>query len=860
MFPASAVLPFAASVLLLGGPVGFTMAHPGPGVSERLAQARAAVVQDLRLDLAFSLPASKADPIQGRVLLRFRLKDGRGPLALDFASGTVQAVRVGGREVPWKAEDGHVVLPSGSLCRGENEVEIRFTAGDGPLNRQDDFLYTLFVPARAREAFPCFDQPDLKARVTLRLDLPASWQAVANGAETSRETAGDRVRLTFAETQPLPTYLIAFAAGAFQVETAVRDGRTLRCLHREKDAAKFSGNREALFDLHAQALAWMERYTGIPYPFGKYDFALIPAFQFGGMEHPGAVLYKESALLLEASATVQDRLGRAELIAHETAHMWFGDLVTMRWFNDVWMKEVFAGFMASKIVNPAFPELNHDLRFLADFYPRAARVDRTPGANPIRQSLANLAEAGSLYGPIIYAKAPIVMRHLERLMGEEGLRAGLRAYLQGHAYGNADWPDLIAQLQRGTREDLGAWSEAWVGREGRPVVTTDLRLAEGRIAHLGFRQRDPRGRGLRWSQALVATLGYPDGTLRHLKAQLAGDRVEVPGAVGLPAPAFVLPNGQGLAYGDLELDPASRAWLLAHLPEVSDALARGSAWLALWEELLGGRVRPGDLADLGLAALGREADDQNRELLLEGLRSLFWEFADPGLRAALAPRLEGLLRAELAKAPAASTKAALFRTFRSVATTTAALTWLEALWARRETIPGLPLAERDEVGLAQDLALRGVAGWRAMLETQEARIPHADRRLEFAFLRPSLDADPAVRRAFFAGLKDPARRSREAWVKAGLGFLNHPLRAVSALPDLHAGLELLPEIQRTGDIFFPQGWVAGLLSGHASPEAEAAVGAFLAALPKDFPPRLRAHVEVELDRIRRCVRARGGAL
>ena len=201
-------------------------------------------------------------------------------------------------------------------------------------------------------------------------------------------------------------------------------------LHRETDAQKVARNREAIFDLHAAALDWLEHYTGIPYPFGKFDFVLVPSFQFGGMEHPGAIFYNASSLLLDPSATTNQQLGRASLIAHETAHMWFGDLVTMRWFDDVWMKEVFANFMAAKIVNPSFPEINHELRFLYAHYPAAYDVDRTAGTNAIRQPLDNLNEAGSLYGAIIYQKAPIVMRQLEMIVTPDGLRDGLREYLQ----------------------------------------------------------------------------------------------------------------------------------------------------------------------------------------------------------------------------------------------------------------------------------------------------------------------------------------------------------------------------------------------------------------------------------------------
>jgi aminopeptidase N len=263
---------------------------------------------------------------------------------------------------------------------GENEITIEFTAGDESLNRNDEFLYTLFVPARAQYAFPCFDQPDLKARYRLSLEVPAGWKAVANGAETAHdERAAGGTRLQFAETQPLPTYLFAFVTGKFSVETAVRKGRELRMFHRETDAAKVARNREAIFDQHAAALEWLENYTAIPYSFGKFDLVLIPSFQFSGMEHAGAILYNASSLLLDESATQTQKLDRASVIAHETSHMWFGDLVTMRWFNDVWMKEVFANFMAAKIVNPSFPELNHQLRFLMTHYPAAYQVTARRG-------------------------------------------------------------------------------------------------------------------------------------------------------------------------------------------------------------------------------------------------------------------------------------------------------------------------------------------------------------------------------------------------------------------------------------------------------------------------------------------------
>ena len=258
--------------------------------------------------------------------------------------------------------------------------------------------------------------------------------------------------------------------------------------------------------VHQGTLAWLEEYTAIPYPFGKFDFVAILSFQFGGMEHPGAILYNAASLLLEESATQNQVLGRANVIAHETSHMWFGDLVTMRWFDDVWMKEVLASFMAAKIINPSFPEVDHDLRFLLSNYPAAYQVDRAAGTNPIRQPLANLDEAGQLYGAIIYQKAPIAMRQLEMIAGETAFRDGLREYLDTYRFGNAAWVDLVRVLDTRTPEDLSAWSRAWVEERGRPEFTT--RRMRANHSTLKFNWAEPPFDDQKVRQAVCYALPY----------------------------------------------------------------------------------------------------------------------------------------------------------------------------------------------------------------------------------------------------------------------------------------------------------------------------------------------------------------
>jgi aminopeptidase N len=831
-------------------PAAAAAASVEAGVPQTLAVERAQRISDLTYRIAFDIPADRSASITGRLTATFVLKDTASPLVFDFepnARGALRQVSAGGSRLTLSVVNGHIVIPPPALRVGSNLVTIDFDAGDAPLNRNDDFLYTIFVPARAHEAFPCFDQPDLKARWRLELTVPDGWASVANGAEASRLARDGRTRFTFEETAPMSTYLFAFAAGQFSEERAERNGRTFRMLHRETDAAKVARNRDAIFDLHAAALRWLEEYTAIPYPFGKFDFVLVPAFQFGGMEHPGAVFYNASGLMLDESATQNQRLERASTISHETAHMWFGDLVTMRWFTDVWMKEVFANFMAAKIVNPSFPGINHELRFLHAYYPAAYDIDRTAGTNAIRQPLDNLKDAGTLYGNIIYDKAPIVMRQLELIVGAEPFRQGLQQYLRDHQFGNASWPDLISVLDARTPEDLESWSRAWVEERGRPIVETQVTTADGRLTGLSFAVRDPYPRrGLTWSERMQVALGYPD-RVQLLPVTLLGNRTEVAGLGDRPAPLFVLPNGAGLAYGEFHLDAASRDWLASHLPEVTDPLTRGSAWITLWDALLDGDLTADRLIDLAVAALPRESDELNVQGILSYLQQAYWKFSPDDRRRASAGRLEQTLREGLAAAGSQSLKSAYFSALRNIATTPDTVAWLTRIWSGTDSIPGLTLAEPDFIVLAEELAVREVADWRALLDRQVARTENPDRKARLQFVVPALSADPAERARWFQSLSDVANRRREPWVLDGLRFLHHPLRATESEPYIRPSLDLLAEIQRTGDIFFPVRWTDATLGGHRSSESARIVRTFLEQAPPAYPDRLRRIILASAD-------------
>ena len=808
-----------------------------PGVSRELARQRAATVSGLHYALDLTVPEQVDADIGGHVVIAFDLLDATTALVLDFTGGADRIHRVSsnGEPAAWRAEREHIVIPAAALTRGRNEVEIEFVAGSAALNRNPDFLYSLFVPDRARTAFPLFDQPDLKATFELTLTVPSGWRTLSNASVESVTPNGSSTTHRFRRSALISPYVFAFVAGEFESVTRERAGRSMTMLHRETDAAKVERNVEAIFDLHAASVEWLEEYTGIDHPYEKLDFALIPAFQYNGMEHAGAIFYRARTLLLDEAPSDMDLLGRASLIAHETAHMWFGNLVTMEWFDDVWLKEVFANFMAARIVNPSFPAINHELNFLLRHAPAAYSVDRTAGANPIRQPLANLNEAGQLYGPIIYNKAPIMMRQLESLVGAERLQAGLREYLDRYAHANASWPDLIDFLDATTDDDLRTWSDVWVNTAGRPVLQRQSAQASGGDAGQLLLQNDPAGSGRVWPQrfgisVMADAAALPISVLSSSRSTPLG---ELAGAGG----ERLVFNSDGRGYG---LFPADAGNLLAW--DTLGEVERAAELINLYENMLaGGEPAPGDYFTALLGIAGRETNQLLLGLVLDQLTAIYWRLLPAATRLDAATKLETTLWQSMIEQTEESSRKVRFDAFADIATTPEALRNLHDIWSGSTSIEGLPLSENDLIALAQSLAIRLPADADTIFATQFARTENPDNRRRLEFVAPSLSADDSVRDAFFASLAAAGRREVEPWVLEALENLHHPLRIAQSEDYVLPSLELLEEVQATGDIFFPSRWLNATLANHRSSSAVATVNDFLAARP-DYNPQLRAKI------------------
>jgi len=797
------------------------------GVSKALAVSRKDNMSGLEYKLSFSIPSEKDSSVSGTASLKFTQREKR-EIIIDFKSepAAVKSLSVNGKDREYTFENEHIVIPRSAGKSGENVVDIEFTAGDQSLNRQQEYLYTLLVPDRARTLFPCFDQPDLKATYTLSLEIPQGWEGVANANVSLRDTVSKKGRaiLEFNQTEPIPTYLFSFVAGKLQKLTKERNGRSISIYHRETDPKKIS-QCDTISSQIFMSLEWLENYTAIKYPFSKYDIIILPGFQYGGMEHMGATLYADRTMFVDENATIGEHLNRAKLIAHETAHMWFGDYVTMEWFNDVWIKEVFANWFASRMIAPFYPEINHKLNFLNSYYPSSYSEDRTNGSNPVQQELDNMNNAGLVYGNIIYNKAPIVMDMLVKKVGEDNFQKGIRQYLAKYAYSNATWSDLISILDELTVEDLSAWSNVWIKERGMPTITS--RLSADTIL---LEQSDPFNRGIRWEQPL--------------KFEMAGK--------------FIIPNTDGCGYGYFQLDSLTSDFILnslsnyssgknAELPLLNDVVTRGSLLITLYENLLNGTILPDKFARAMYEYLPQE---ENTLLFTRAIGYLSATYTKYLCKNGANEELEQNLWNLIENNKNVQHKTLALRVFMDVVNSAKGVERLFSLWSKPESLSSVKLGERDLIKASYELMLRLPEKYTQIIELQLSRITNPDRKREFKYVIPALSSDKAVRDSVFNSLLKEENRNVEPWTSTSLSYLNNYLRDMNSVEYIAPGLNVLKEIQRTGDIFFPTDWLRALLGGHNSLEALQVVEEFLSANP-DYPPMLRNKILQQSDHLYR---------
>ncbi len=683
---------------------------------------------------------------------------------------------------------------------GENVIKLDFTSpiltSGSAITRYVDkedgaeYIYSLFVPSDASTAFPVFDQPDLKAKFELAVNAPTGWSLVGNGRKSSVEhrvgfSASEEYRMihTFGETLPISTYVFAFAAGPFETfsdrterevidelsrakglkailerqyenptELDITDAEIRKRIQtvfvRKSQAAKFKPHAAEVFRLNTEAVKYFEQYFDYKFPFPKYDLVLIPEFPFGGMEHAGATFLREASIIFPQEPTKNDLVSRATLIFHETAHQWFGDTVTMRWFDDLWLKEGFATFTAYKALEKIMPEMNSWKVFYERIKQGAYQTDSTRGTTAIYQPIANLSAAKSAYGNIVYNKAPAFLRQAEFYLGEDKFQTAARAFLKKHEFGNAGWEDLVKEFETASGQGLSDWSTRWVLQKGMPIV----RVSRGEMgSDFCITQRDSLTLGNSWTLKfnVLDNRGFDDGKfdthMQLLNPSVPNSRPLTPVEKILsrhatarcvyvsdsPESLLIFPNYGDYGYGIFLLDEKSREYVLKNIQNEKDPFLRTMMWGALWDSVREGELDPRAFVELVVTNLAKarttvraissdnvpELDESTVQLLLSRVSvAMNYYIAAPDIAltnvrasasADLRSRVEDLLIERMRTAPTLGQRITFYRAFLNVAASEKARGVLKSMLVKSEPPPS---GGGQKVGIGSTPTSSGTVG------------------------------------------------------------------------------------------------------------------------------------------------------
>jgi aminopeptidase N len=582
---------------------------PGRDVLYRAeAEARAARVQEASYELELELFEGR-ETYTGRVVITFALQPSDEPLFLDF-SGRVRSVQANGTDIEPDHRQHRLWLAPERLGM-HNRLVIDYEnayigTGDGVHHFVDPedgatYVYSNFEPFSAHRLFPCFDQPDIKAVYKLTVAAPASWKVVTSEEPIgSSLLAGGRRLHEFHPSGRFSTYLLPLVAGPWVQVSDGHRGVPLGLFGRASMRAELERSADEIFEVTAQGLDYYADLFGRPYPFSKYDQLFVPEFNAGAMENVGAVTFHDSFLFRDPP-TYGQRLTRGEVVLHELAHMWFGDLVTMRWWDDLWLNETFATYMSYRALADATRFDDAWRVFNGQMRPAAYRQDQLATTHPVATTVEHTDQAVGNFDAITYEKGAAVIKQLVARIGEEAFRNGLHAYIDRHAFGNATLADFLGALGEAAGEPLEEWARLWLQTASLNVVGAEWDVADGRISGMTLNQRALPGQDLlrphTTAVGLVSAAADGSLTIASIPATIEGPSAGVPDAVGRPEPLFVFPNHGDHDYALAQLDPVSTEFALERLPDLPDPLLRQQTWSTLWEMVRAVTLRSTDFLE-----------------------------------------------------------------------------------------------------------------------------------------------------------------------------------------------------------------------------------------------------------------------
>jgi aminopeptidase N len=742
-------------------------------LTEAYAQFRKAQVSNPAYHVLINL-AEGSDSFSATTTIDFDLAAGNtADVTLDFDSGTILGLTVNGAPADYDFERWFITLPAASLAPGHNTVVVDYerpfaTDGAGLHKFTDpedgnEYFYTQFEPYDANRMFPLFDQPDLKAVFTLEVTAPAPWQVITNTRErTIVEQANANGAVTnhwaFLPTPVMSSYAFALIAGPYQVWENNANGIPLRLFARQTLAPYVVPDE--WFIPTQQSFAFFQQYFEIQYPFGKYDQVIVPDFNFGGMENIAAVTFNEAYVTRGEKSTAQRR-SLASVIAHEMAHMWFGDLVTMQWWNGLWLNESFATYMANLALERASSFENVWDSFYTGNKMSAYNADRLVTTHPIELEVGSTADTLTIIDGITYGKGGSVLKQLPYFIGEENFRIGVRNYLQKHAYGNTTLDDFVGELAAASGINLDQWKQEWLYRSGVNTVQADFTCENDLLTSLRLLQSVPTtttaDKDLRSQRTQIGFYRYTDNAMQlssSLPFTYSGAVTDVPAAIGLPCPDLVLPNEGDWAYMKINLDNRSFATLNERINDFQNPTTRMMLWQSLWDSVNDFTLTLPQYLDFALANAGAETDDNVARLVFNHIGSTYSYFARFGGHEPELARIEEFLFDQLLAAPAGSELQKIrYDAFVSRAHTPQALDYLQALLDETETIEGLPIDQDKRWDLVIALNRYLFEDYAERLEAETAR-DGSDQGMNSAFAAHAARPQPEIKAQWLATILD----------------------------------------------------------------------------------------------------------
>ncbi|QHF93485.1 aminopeptidase N [Streptomyces sp. NHF165] len=857
---------------------------PGENLTREEARRRAALLEVSGYEVALDLRSAVAPPpaegprtFRSTTTIRFRCAEEGATSFADLVAPHVHSVTLNGASLPVdEVFDGtRIALPG---LRADNELTVDAQCaysrtGEGLHHFVDPedgrtYLYTQYEPADARRVFANFEQPDLKAPFEFTVTAPADWTVLSNGAQEGEARAledGSAIR-RFARTRPISTYITAVVAGPYHYVSdtyrrTFEDGTELEvplgALCRRGLAPYFDA--DDIFTVTKQGLDFFHDHFDYPYPFGKYDQAFVPEYNIGAMENPGCVTFREE-FVFRGKVTEASYEGRANVILHEMAHMWFGDLVTMEWWDDLWLKESFADFMGAFALVGATRFTRGWVTFANRRKSWAYRADQLPSTHPVTADIRDLEDAKLNFDGITYAKGAAVLKQLVAYVGQEAFLEGARRYFKRHQYGNTRLEDLLSVLEETSGRDMGHWAKSWLQTAGVNVLTPQLAHdAAGRVTELAVLQEAPDAHPELRPHRVAVGLYRRDaaaGTLEcyaRAETDVTGQRSVVAELAGAERPDLVLVNDADLTYAKVRLDEVSLATLRAHLGELTDPLSRALCWSALWNLTRDGLLPARDFVDIVLRFAGQESEIGVLQLLHSQAKLAVDMYTAEEHRALAQQRLAEGAVTELRNAePGSGHQLAWARFLAAVAGQEQELRLLRGLLDGSARIDGLTVDQELRWTFLESLTAAGAADESAVAAELARDDTASGKRHQVRCLaaRP----DEAVKAQAWASVVESDRLSN-ALVEATISGFAQPGQAELTAPYTARYFEMLESVWASRSIEIAMAVVRGLYPAAQRDRATLeATDAWLEAHPQ-AAPALRRLVAESRDDLARALTA-----